>query len=531
MYIKNDLKKQSEDYKLSLRKKKISEFISNKRNLKKRDDNKIKSKYEINDKDINLPEEQKNKKYTNSDLFFIDMLQYLKSNIYEEVKFGILSIRNYFSQEENLITYYNLNIITDIIECLNKYLNDNVIIYQGIWIIINYSCMRGDYILNHLLVTSNCFRIYERIILSNDLDLFSQLLWLFNNITINDNETCFNIILSSLFKYKIIELLQQEIFIINVNENGIFQTIIEEGIKFLRNLLLMNYKIYDCVQDLEILKLKYQIIKILINFMGTNDENNYAKILDSIIIFSDMKNNSYSKEILSIGFIENLIDEKKMFSNKEIILLFNRIIGNFIAVNDDEIILNNIALVDKILNLEYNILSNCNNHQEIKNDCFWIFSNLINCGQLIAEKLMKNKDLIKYILVCLKNDLYENEIKEILILIENLINFISINNFIYLGELGFFDELFVILEKFERENDIICHVFECFFCFLNTGKIISEQTFNKNIIFEEFNKKGGKEYLLKYQNSKKEKLKNIIYYILEIFYKEDNCNLNIEMNN
>ena len=182
----------------------------------------------------------------------------------------------------------------------------------------------------------NCFRIYERIILSNDLDLFSQLLWLFNNITINDNETCFNIILSSLFKYKIIELLQQEIFIINVNENGIFQTIIEEGIKFLRNLLLMNYKIYDCVQDLEILKLKYQIIKILINFMGTNDENNYAKILDSIIIFSDMKNNSYSKEILSTGFIENLIDEKKMFSNKEIILLFNRIIGNFIAVNDDK---------------------------------------------------------------------------------------------------------------------------------------------------------------------------------------------------
>ena len=524
--------KKTENYKLSLRKKTLSDFISNKRNLKKRDDNnKIKSKYEINDKDINLPEYQKNKKYNNSDSFFIDMLQYLKSNIYEEVKFGILSIRNYFSQEENLITYYNLNIITDIIECLNKYLNDNVIIYQGIWIIINYSCMRGDYILNHLLVTSNCFRIYERIILSNDLDLFSQLLWLFNNITINDNETCFNIILSSLFKFRMIELLQQDIFINNVNENGIFQIIMEEGIKFLRNLILMNYKLYDCAQDLEIIKIKYEIIKILINFMGTNNENNYAKILDSIIIFSDIKNNTYSKEILSIDFIDNLIDEKKMFSNKEIIILFNRIIGNFIAINDNEIILNNIILIDKILNLEYNILSNCKNNFEIKNDCFWIFSNLINCGQLIAEKLMKNKDLIKYILDCLKNDLYQNEIKEILILIENLINFISINNFIYLGEIGFFDELFEILVKFEGENDIICHVFECFFCFLNTGKIISEQTFNKNIIFEEFNKKGGKEYLLNYQNTKKEKLKNIIFYILDIFYKEDNTNLNIEMNN
>ena len=206
------------------------------------------------------------------------MLLYLKSNIYEEVKFGILSIRNYFSQEEYLITDYNLNIITDIIECLNKYLNDNVILYQGIWILINYSYLRGDNVLNHLLVTPNCFRIYERIILSNDLDLISQLLWLFHNITINDNETCFNIILSSLFKYKIIELLQQNNFRNNVNQEGIFQTIIEEGIKFLRNLLLMDYKIHDYAQDLEIIKLKYQIIKILINFMSTNNEKNYAKI-------------------------------------------------------------------------------------------------------------------------------------------------------------------------------------------------------------------------------------------------------------
>ena len=36
----NDLNKQTENYKLSLRKKKLSEFISNKRHLKKREENK-----------------------------------------------------------------------------------------------------------------------------------------------------------------------------------------------------------------------------------------------------------------------------------------------------------------------------------------------------------------------------------------------------------------------------------------------------------------------------------------------------------
>ena len=39
----NDLNKQTENYKLSLRKKKLSEFISNKRHLKKREENKNKS--------------------------------------------------------------------------------------------------------------------------------------------------------------------------------------------------------------------------------------------------------------------------------------------------------------------------------------------------------------------------------------------------------------------------------------------------------------------------------------------------------
>ncbi len=37
-----------------------------------------------------------------------------------------------------------------------------------------------------------------------------------------------------------IELLQQDIFINNVNENGIFQIIMEEGINFLRNLILIR---------------------------------------------------------------------------------------------------------------------------------------------------------------------------------------------------------------------------------------------------------------------------------------------------
>ena len=525
----NDLNKQTENYKLSLRKKKLSEFISNKRHLKKREENKNKSIYDININEINLPESKKKKTYLNSDNFLIEMLNYLKSNNPEEILFGVISLRNYFSPNEKLNSCYNLNIITDIIDCMDKNINNNSIIYNGIWILINYCYLRDDNLLNHLLITPKCFRIYEKIILSNDMNLFYQIIWLFYNITVKDDETSYDIISSSLFKDNIIKLLDKDIFLINVNEDNIYNSIIIEAIHFLYNLIRANKKIDDCVYELEISNMKLEIIKVLIKFLVINDEKSYGKILKAIVKFSDICQSSYSTKILTVSFVENLIDKKKMFSNIEIIILINSIIGNFVAVNDDNLIKNNEKTIDKILNLEYYILSNYN-ETRVKIDCFWALSNIAISDQLFTEKIIKNKKIIELTIKFLGEDNEKLEMKEILIFILNLLSGIEINSFIFLGEIGVFEKLFEILLKFPGEETIISYVFKNFFVFLNNGELIREHTNNKNIVLEQFNIKGGKEYLLKYQNSEKESLKRIVNAILDTFYQENDY-INIEMDN
>ena len=218
-----------------------------------------------------------------------------------------------------------------------------------------------------------------------------------------------------------------------------------------------------------------------------------------------------------------------MFSNIEIIILINSIIGNFVAVNDDNLIKNNEKTIDKILNLEYYILSNYN-ETRVKIDCFWALSNIAICDQLFTEKIIKNKKIIELTIKFLGEDNEKLEMKEILIFILNLLSGIEINSFIFLGEIGVFEKLFEILLKFPGEETIISYVFKNFFVFLNNGELIKEHTNNKNIVLEQFNIKGGKEYLLKYQNSEKESLKRIVNATLDTFYKENDY-INIEMDN
>ena len=117
--------------------------------------------------------------------------------------------------------------------------------------------------------------------------------------------------------------------------------------------------------------MKLEIIKVLIKFLVINDEKSYGKILKAINIMGICESSS----------------EKKMFSNIEIIILINSIIGNFVAVNDDNLIKNNEKTIDKILNLEYYILSNYN-ETRVKIDCFWALSNIAICDQLFTEKII-----------------------------------------------------------------------------------------------------------------------------------------------
>ena len=107
------------------------------------------------------------------------MFLYLKSNNYEEVKFGLFSLKLFFSKSDNLLIKENINIISNIFECMNKYINDKIILYHGLWILSNYIFFsNNNEINNNILTLKKFFKIYEYILSTNDTDLFCLILYL-----------------------------------------------------------------------------------------------------------------------------------------------------------------------------------------------------------------------------------------------------------------------------------------------------------------------------------------------------------------
>ena len=517
--------KKTENYKLSLRKKRLSDYIFYKRNLKKKDDLIQNSIYNINFDCINLPISQKEKKYLNAENFFQDMFLYLKSENYEEVKFSLISLKEFFSNDKINIDE-NINIIDNILECMKKYINDKIILYQGLWILVNYSFYSNK---NECFTSANSFCLFEYIISMNDIELFCLILWLFHNITTyenkENNDLNYVIITSNIFKNKILRLLDKEELINHINdENSVYKDIILKGFNLFLNLIKCERQNLDDVEKLEIKQIKQQMIKIELKFIDTNIEIIYNIILENIISYFDFFDDSFPSKIISVNLIEKILLEKKFISNSSTLILKNRVIGNFLSVND----ITDLNLIDNIFNFEYSILSNTKISEE-KIDVYWTLGNLISCSDSISDLLIQKKEFIELIIKDFREDSNKIEIRELLITLEKIIVNANFNNFVILAQIGTFDELIGGLLRFEKDENLLVYIFLNISFFIEKGDIIKKYTDNTNIVLNKFNEKGGKDLLMKYQNCKCENLKNVVEKIWNRFYLNEDFISNIEM--
>ena len=128
---------------LSLRKRKINSILSKQRGFDK-------FKYE-GDRDcqlkleqIKIPDEVKTKKFDDLDVFLKDMKTYLTSENKEYNKFALYCLRiqttsNEGSNNKNLLCdlLKKKDLTSDILNLIQKYLDDRLIIYEGLWVLIN----------------------------------------------------------------------------------------------------------------------------------------------------------------------------------------------------------------------------------------------------------------------------------------------------------------------------------------------------------------------------------------------------------
>lgn len=130
--IKDRLIKQTETFKLSLRKKQITKYITDKRQiLLKREKNEI----EIKIDQLEIPDSIKSKKFTSLDEAYKCIITYIKSLNKEEVKYGLCLLKNYFStgNSSHIMELYNNNLISDLLDCMDSYINDYSIDVRNIF--------------------------------------------------------------------------------------------------------------------------------------------------------------------------------------------------------------------------------------------------------------------------------------------------------------------------------------------------------------------------------------------------------------
>ncbi len=461
------------------------------------------------------------------------MFLYLKSNNYEEVKFGLFSLKEFFSKSDNLLIKENIDIIYNIFECMNKYINDKIILYHGLWIISNYIFFsKNNETNNDILTSKEFFNIYEYILSTNDTDLFCLILYLFHNITSLENnekkhnEVNYKILISNLFKNRILKFLMEKEFMYHIDDdNGIYKDILFQGFHFFSNLMATEKENIDNIQKLEIKQIKQQMLKILLKFIDTKIEVIYEAILYNIIIFYDYIDDQFPSKIISLKVIEKVLNNNNFHSNYPILILTNRVIGNFLSMND----IFDLELIDKIFNFEFNILLNGKISEE-KIDVFWTLGNLISCSDTMSDLLMKKENFIELIIKILKEDYDKVEIRELLITLGKIISTVNFDNYVYLAKIGVFDELICATLKFEKDEDLLPFIFQNLSFFIEKAELIKHFTENKNIVLNKFNEKGGKELLMKYQYSKNDLLRNVVEQIFNKFYQNNNDNnFNIEI--
>lgn len=131
LFVANiDLVEARENYKLTLRKKKIDDFISTKRDISQQQNLNKESNYEININVLNIPQEVKEKKFESANDFYSFILQLLKSEDLNFVKFGVYLLRVHLSSARGFEAALNehIEVVYILHEKLSKMTQDYSII-------------------------------------------------------------------------------------------------------------------------------------------------------------------------------------------------------------------------------------------------------------------------------------------------------------------------------------------------------------------------------------------------------------------
>ena len=520
---------------LTLRKRKINAILSKKRGLDKFKNQNQKG-YSLNKEEINIPIEIKNKVYDNIDLFLKEMKIYITSENIEFNKYALYCIAFQITNEdggENKNEFaeklVKQKFINDILNLINKYLDNKEIIYEGLGIMINvlyYQLDNVDLVL--FLSRQEYIPLYIKILDKKDDCLRTMVYWFLTNVILNHNsalinEILFHLYISPLFRLYIIKDLEE-------NRNKMKESEVE-------NLLLVLISLTEFINDTFIRLEKNDIKNFIdynsdIDYDSINENNNFLfyHIFDIFLKF--LSNLEYINFcLMGLSKLTNFLDKpmiyKKLYDSgicpklikglikvdEESLTYVIQIIGNYLKFSPDNIL--SLDFLEEYLNYSSNILQKYPSKQLLKRDIFWSVSNIsINpnyCPLLVKSGLL----VLALQSICVDNDIVINEALYMLAGFFNKDNIVTIADNYYLD---YIKNLVLCLknirsrckpgEAYENQGVVesvllcICHLFD-------DGNIFKSKGFENKFMID-FAKNGG-------------------YEILELMLSENNLSQNLAL--
>ena len=444
-------------------------------------------------------------------------LKAINSDYLFDVKYGICLLKNYmiYLPNNNKLNFnLNLNFISDLLNLLEKWggKKEKQIVFNILHIMTNYSSINTNKTISKFFLSSKGYKIWDLCFNLQDYEIMSQLVWILNNIIYDDEDNSYNLLKSNFFQKTIFNFYCSPAIIGHLNEKNtknIFYIIIERGISLFSN-LLVNQSSSKYHKE-EKYKLSISVFELILKYSESMSKNIFHSSIYSISIAID--NEPRLINLLDKSNLLNDILNKKFFSEDNIILDSNRILGEYIAKKSNL----SEEFYEKCTNYEMDIFFSTKSVLVII-DVLWVLSNIMHDSLSSLERICSNKLLIDKVINLYKNPNIYKIIIETSYFFLVLIQLANINTFIELQNKGLIEISFEHLKNIVNESDKIIILFELIESYLEKGEIIKNNFGGNNFIKEKCDKYGLRDFLRKYENSNNKELEEIIGNIINKYY-------------
>ena len=505
------------NFKLTLRKKKYNDILIKRRVLPSTPDE-TPWTLELFLQNLDLPANYK-LLFAKTNEIIPTSLEKLKSENVLDVEYGICLLKTYiFSIFDNdeLQSNLNLNFISDLLILLEKWADkkQKKIIFNILYLMTNYTYINNNKSISKLLLSSKGYKVWELCFDFQDYEIMSQMSFILNNITNDDNEASYNLIKSNLFQKRILSFYSNPIIVRHLNEDNpenIFNSIIENGISLFGNVLTVKA---TSTYDKEIIyKLFVPIFQLLLKYSESNSKNIITSCLYSLN--AAIENEKRLINLLNNSNILMYILNKKYFLNDKSILFSNRILGEYINKNANLLE----DFYEKSVNYEMDILFATKMPLAII-EIYWVLSNIIHDNTNTAEKIFKNTPFMDKTFNIYKNSDDLKVIHDISYFFIILIGVLEINAFYDLIERGIIEICLNHLKNNINNIKKLKILLEMIELCLKKGESLIFNFYGKNIVKEKCDNYGLKDLLENYSNCVDEELEDLIDNIISEYYKK-----------